>query len=98
MDTEFIDAILQPIPAPILYISEQLNRNVFFGAGAPAGQRPGPPLHLSLLSFLVHWLLLSLSPVECRPSQCVLQTWVVCKSHKKLYCPRIAKNTNVLVS
>ena len=70
----------------------------FFGAGAPAGQRPGPPLHLSLFSFLVHWLPLSLLPVECRPNQCILQTWVVYKSHKKLYCSRIAKNTNILVS
>ena len=98
MGTEFTDAILQPIPAPMFYISEQLNRNVFFGAGAPAGQRPGPPLHLSLFSFLVHRLLLSLLPVECRPNQCILQTWVVCKSHKELYCSRIAKNTNISVS
>ena len=29
MDKEFIDASLQPIPAPIFYISEQLNWNVF---------------------------------------------------------------------
>ena len=31
------------------HILGQLNRNVFCGAGAPADQRPGPPLHLLLL-------------------------------------------------
>ena len=38
-----------------LHISGQLNRNALCGAGAPADQRPGPPMRLLLLLlFSVH--------------------------------------------
>ena len=38
-----------------LHTLGQLNRNAFCGAGAPAEQRPGPPMHLLLLLlFSVH--------------------------------------------
>ena len=54
MDTEFIDAILQPIPAPIFYISEQLNRNVFL---VQVPQQASVLVHHCICRYLVSWFI-----------------------------------------
>ena len=60
---------------------------MFFGAGAPAGQRPGPLMHLWLFSFLVDWLLMLSLHVECRPNRL---------SHRHGSCVRATKSFIVL--
>ena len=52
MDTEFIDAILQPIPAPIFYISEQLNRNVFL---VHVPQQASVLVHIYFIYFILEF-------------------------------------------